>query len=44
MFPIIKSLMYLDGIVLMAAPDMELMKEMRTLIGAFEKGKRHVHR
>jgi len=44
MFPIIKSLMYLDGIVLMAAPHMELMKEMRTLIDSFEKGKRHVRR
>ena len=30
MFPIIKSLMYLDGVVLQGAPDMILMKEMTT--------------
>jgi len=41
MFPIIKSLMYLDGIVLMGAPDMELMKEMRTFIHTFEEAKQH---
>jgi ubiquinone biosynthesis protein len=42
MFPIIKSLMYLDGIVLMGAPDLELMKEMRTFIHTFEEAKYHV--
>jgi ubiquinone biosynthesis protein len=42
MFPIIKSLMYLDGIVLMGAPNMELMKEMRTFIHTFEATKRDV--
>ena len=36
MFPIIKSLMYLDGIVLQGAPNMILMEEMRQYIQSFE--------
>ena len=42
MFPIIKSLMYLDGIVLQGAPHMILMEEMRQYINAFEEAKQHV--
>lgn len=42
MFPIIKSLMYLDGIVLQGAPNMILMKEMRKYIKAFEEAQQHV--
>jgi ubiquinone biosynthesis protein len=41
MFPIIKSLMYLDGIVLQGAPNMILMEEMRQYIVAFEEAKQH---
>lgn len=43
MFPIIKSLMYLDGIVLQGAPNMILMKEMRQYITAFEEAQQHVN-
>jgi len=32
MFPIIKSLMYLDGMVLSCKPDAVLMKDMRAFI------------
>lgn len=42
MFPIIKSLMYLDGVVLQGAPDMILMKEMRKYIKSFEEAKENV--
>lgn len=42
MFPIIKSLMYLDGIVLQGAPNMILMKEMRQYIESFEEAQDHV--
>jgi ubiquinone biosynthesis protein len=42
MFPIIKSLMYLDGIVLQGAPNMILMEEMRQYITAFEEAKQYV--
>lgn len=42
MFPIIKSLMYLDGIVLQGAPNMILMEEMRQYISAFEEAKQYV--
>lgn len=42
MFPIIKSLMYLDGIVLQCAPNMILMKEMRKFIQTFEEAKAYV--
>jgi len=42
MFPIIKSLMYLDGIVLQGAPNMILMKEMRQYIQAFEEARLYV--
>jgi len=42
MFPIIKSLMYLDGIVLQGAPNMILMEEMRQYIDAFEEAKQYV--
>lgn len=43
MFPIIKSLMYLDGIVLQGAPNMVLLKEMRQYIKAFEEAQHHVN-
>lgn len=42
MFPIIKSLMYLDGIVLQGAPNMILMEEMRQYIQSFEEAQQHV--
>jgi ubiquinone biosynthesis protein len=35
MFPIIKSLMYLDGMVLKCKPDAVLVKDMRSFIGEF---------
>ena len=35
MFPIIKSMMYLDGMVLKGAPDTVLMVEMRQFIEEF---------
>lgn len=37
MYPIIKSLMYLDGMVLRCNPDAVLMKDMRRFIGEFKK-------
>jgi ubiquinone biosynthesis protein len=37
MFPIIKSLMYLDGMVLRANPKAILMKDMRQFIDEFRK-------
>ncbi len=42
MFPIIKSMMYLDGIVLKGAPNMVLMEEMRQFIEGFESSKAEV--
>jgi ubiquinone biosynthesis protein len=42
MFPIIKSLMYLDGIVLQGAPNMILMEEMRQYIKSFEEAQQYV--
>lgn len=37
MFPIIKSMMYLDGMVLKGAPDTVLMEEMRRFIKEFKE-------
>ena len=37
MFPIIKSMMYLDGMVLKGAPNTILMVEMRTFLEEFHK-------
>jgi ubiquinone biosynthesis protein len=37
MFPIIKSMMYLDGMVLKGAPDTVLMMEMRRFLEEFHK-------
>lgn len=37
MFPIIKSMMYLDGMVLKGAPDTILMEEMRRFIKEFKE-------
>jgi ubiquinone biosynthesis protein len=37
MYPIIKSLMYLDGMVLKCRPDAVLMRDMRPMIGAFKR-------
>jgi len=37
MFDIIKSLMYLDGMVLRCKPDAVLLRDMRRFIGEFEK-------
>ena len=37
MFSIIKSLMYLDGMVLRCNPDAVLLKDMRPFIQGFEK-------
>ncbi|MBN1129438.1 MAG: AarF/ABC1/UbiB kinase family protein [Chitinispirillaceae bacterium] len=37
MYPIIKSLMYLDGMVLRCNPDAVLMKDMKRFIGEFKK-------
>jgi len=42
MFPIIKSMMYLDGIVLKGAPNMVLMEEMRPFIESFEANQKKV--
>ncbi|TYQ16919.1 UNVERIFIED_CONTAM: ubiquinone biosynthesis protein [Acetivibrio alkalicellulosi] len=36
MFPVIKSLMYMDGMVLKCNPDAILMKDMRRFIGEFK--------
>ncbi len=44
MFPIIKSMMYLDGIVLKGQPDMVLMEEMRQYIEEFDAAERQVAR
>jgi ubiquinone biosynthesis protein len=35
MYPIIKSMMYLDGMVLKCKPDAVLMRDMRGFIGEF---------
>jgi ubiquinone biosynthesis protein len=37
MFPVIKSLMYLDGMVLRCKPDAILLRDMRPFIDGFEK-------
>jgi ubiquinone biosynthesis protein len=37
MYPIIKSLMYLDGMVLRCNPDAVLMRDMKRFIGEFKK-------
>jgi ubiquinone biosynthesis protein len=36
-FAIIRSLMYLDGMVLRCKPDAVLLRDMRRFIGEFEK-------
>ncbi|MFZ4395775.1 MAG: ABC1 kinase family protein [Kiritimatiellia bacterium] len=38
MYPIIKSLMYLDGMVLRCNPDAVLMKDMRPFLTVFQRG------
>lgn len=38
MFSIIKSMMYLDGMVLRCRPDVELMREMKPFLLEFQKG------
>ena len=43
MFPIIKSMMYLDGMVLKGAPDTILMEEMRRFIKEFEDANQAVN-
>jgi len=40
MFPIIKSMMYLDGMVLKGAPDTVLMEEMRRFIDEFREAEK----
>lgn len=42
MFPIIKSMMYLDGMVLKGAPDTVLMVEMRRFIEEFDRVNKEV--
>ena len=37
MFPVIKSLMYLDGMVLRCNPDAVLLKDMTQFISEFKK-------
>ena len=37
MFPIIRSLMYMDGMVLKCNPDALLLKDMRPFIDGFKK-------
>lgn len=44
MFPIIKSMMYLDGMVLKGAPNTVLMVEMRQFINEFKGSRREVIR
>lgn len=44
MYPIIKSMMYLDGIVLKGAPNMILMEEMRRFLDEFDSVKAKVIR
>jgi len=44
MFPIIKSMMYLDGMVLKGAPDTILMQEMRRYLNEFHEAKKEVIR
>lgn len=43
MFPIIKSMMYLDGMVLKGAPDTILMEEMRRFINEFKQANQRFH-
>lgn len=38
MFAIVKSMMYLDGMVLRCRPDVELMREMKPFLKEFKKG------
>ncbi len=38
MYPIIKSLMYMDGMVLRCNPDAVLMKDMRPFLAEFQRG------
>lgn len=44
MFPIIKSMMYLDGMVLKGAPDTVLMVEMRRFIEEFNEARKKVRK
>jgi len=39
MYPIIKSLMYMYGMVLRCNPDAVLMKDMRPFLAEFQRGK-----
>ncbi len=41
MFAIIKSMMYLDGMVLRCRPDVELIREMKPFLTEFQKGMDH---
>ena len=41
MFPIIKSMMYLDGMVLKGAPQTVLMEEMRRFLEEFRRAEKH---